>query len=131
MEEEAKEELRKLEAQYPNRYEYLKLELKSFIFLLQSQSHQTTTSIITSTALTQESTSKRKRKKGRTEYHSTGYLGESTEEDQSHQQLDEKKEMTSKRSCDRAEVVLERARTCLRKIKHLKASLLPCSPVDS
>ena len=38
IEEQAKEELEILETQYPNRFEYLKLELKSFIFQIQSQS---------------------------------------------------------------------------------------------
>lgn len=37
MEELAKEELELLEAQYPNQHEYLKNELKSFIFQLQSK----------------------------------------------------------------------------------------------
>ena len=38
IEEQAKEELEILETQHPNRFEYLKLELKSFIFHIQSQS---------------------------------------------------------------------------------------------
>lgn len=37
MEEQAREELELLEAQYPNQYEYLKHELKSFIFELESK----------------------------------------------------------------------------------------------
>jgi len=37
MEELAKEELELLEAQYPNQHEYLKHELKSFIFQLQTK----------------------------------------------------------------------------------------------
>ncbi len=40
MEEQAKEELEILETQHPNRFKYLKLELESFIFLLQSQTTQ-------------------------------------------------------------------------------------------
>ena len=36
--EQAKEELQILEAQQPNRFNYLKLELKSLISLLESQS---------------------------------------------------------------------------------------------
>ena len=40
MEEQAKEELQMLEAQYPNHFEFLKLELKSYIFLLQSEQQQ-------------------------------------------------------------------------------------------
>lgn len=39
MEEKAKEELEMLEAQYPNQHEYLKHELRSFIFQLQSKHH--------------------------------------------------------------------------------------------
>lgn len=38
IEEQAKDELEALQLLYPNRFEYLKLELKSFIHLLQSQS---------------------------------------------------------------------------------------------
>ena len=39
MEEHAKEELKLLEAQYPNQHEHLKNELRSFIFQLQTN-HQ-------------------------------------------------------------------------------------------
>lgn len=48
--EKAKEELQMLETQHPNRFDYLKLELKSFISLLQSQlfiDHLPTTSATT------------------------------------------------------------------------------------
>ena len=38
IEEQAKEELEIPETQHPNHFEYLKLELKSFIFQIQSQS---------------------------------------------------------------------------------------------
>ena len=38
IEEQAKEELEMLETQHPNRFEYLKLDLKSFIFQIQYQS---------------------------------------------------------------------------------------------
>lgn len=37
IEEQANAELQSLQLLYPNRFEYLKLELKSFIHLLQSQ----------------------------------------------------------------------------------------------
>ena len=39
MEEQAMEELKKLEAQYPNQFECLKNELRSFIIQLQSKHH--------------------------------------------------------------------------------------------
>ncbi|XP_062107708.1 uncharacterized protein LOC133818689 [Humulus lupulus] len=123
MEEEAEKELRMLEDQYPNRYEYLKLELNHFISLLHSR--QTTSQLInTTTATTQESTSRRKRKKSSTEYYRSRYWVELTAEDQTRQEFDEQKDRISKKG-DRVEVVLERAHACLRKIKHLKASLLP------
>ena len=79
-----------------------------------------------------ESTSKRKREKSSTEYHCSRYLGESIAEDQTQQQFRGEDEMIMmSKTSDRVEVVLERAQACLRKIKHLKASLLSCSPADS
>lgn len=77
-----------------------------------------------------ESTSRRKRKKSSTEYHSTRYVGHLTAEDQTQEQFCDQNEMMNKTK-DRVEVALERAQACLRKIKHLKASLLSCSPTDS
>lgn len=40
MEEQAKEELEILEDQYPNQYEFLKQELRTFILELQNSKHQ-------------------------------------------------------------------------------------------
>ncbi|KAA8530921.1 hypothetical protein F0562_005620 [Nyssa sinensis] len=63
--EQAKEELQILEIQHPNRFDYLKLELKSFILLLQSQNlGPNSISLPTSsTATTQASSTSKKRKK--------------------------------------------------------------------
>ncbi|CAK9136411.1 unnamed protein product [Ilex paraguariensis] len=65
--EQAKEELQMLEANHPHRFDYLKLELRSFIFLLESQNLQlpkNSTMMSCSAATTQASTSKKRKKSG-------------------------------------------------------------------
>ncbi|XP_057492049.1 uncharacterized protein LOC130777660 [Actinidia eriantha] len=106
--EQAKEELQILEGQHPNRFEYLKLELKSFISLHQSQNNNnmafSPNSIslpVSSTATTQASSSSKKRKKIVT--------------------CSELRKHKIPR-VDRVEVVLERAQACLRKIHQFKTS---------
>ncbi|KAK4602339.1 hypothetical protein RGQ29_011400 [Quercus rubra] len=139
IEEQAKEELEILETQHPNRFEYLKLELKSFIFHIQSQSqlplpeNYSPSSFPTSSiATTQESTSNRKRKVGdclcvlmedgnespkkKLQMGTTNIMGNM-------------KGITTNRKInnrERVDEVLERAQACLQKIQHLKASLLFC-----
>ncbi|KAK9291374.1 hypothetical protein L1049_019320 [Liquidambar formosana] len=111
--EQAKEELRILEDQHPNKFDYLKLELKSFIFLesqklLFHNNNSSNDDILStsSTATTRGSTS-RKRKKG------------SIEKESKHkfQRIDG---YLKKR--DRVDVVLERAQDCLQKIRDFKTN---------
>ncbi|KAL0015173.1 hypothetical protein SO802_002242 [Lithocarpus litseifolius] len=139
IEEQAKEELEILETQHPNRFEYLKLELKSFIFQIQSQSqlplpeNYSSSSFPTSSiATTQESTSNRKRKVGdclcvvmengnespkkKLQMGTTNIIG--------NMKGIVTNSKTEKR--ERVDDVLERAQACLQKIQHLKASLLFC-----
>uniref|UniRef100_A0A2N9IGU2 Uncharacterized protein n=1 Tax=Fagus sylvatica TaxID=28930 RepID=A0A2N9IGU2_FAGSY len=139
MEEQAKEELEILETQHPNRFKYLKLELESFIFLLQSQTTQlllpenstsTSTFPTSSTATTQESTSNKKRKvsdcvcvlmeDGKEASKQKFQMGTDI---MGYMKGDIRK--TKKR--DRVDELLDRAQACLQKIQHLKASLLFCS----
>ncbi|EXB86767.1 hypothetical protein L484_007791 [Morus notabilis] len=138
VEERAKEELRNIEAQYPNSHEYLKLELKSFIFLLQSHHHHDHLNILLNSdhtqffptsspaVATQESTSNRKRKKV-SENHCIDNDSDKQELNQINQSPEDIVVKETKKRRDRVELVLERARACLRKIRHLKSSLLPCS----
>ncbi|KAL8038171.1 hypothetical protein ABFX02_11G086900 [Erythranthe guttata] len=103
--EEAKEELEKLEFQYPNKFHSLKTELKSFISDLESQYHNfvfikapCTSSISLFAPDTQESSSRKKRKK-----------------------VDRDGSIIKRRRCN-TEDVLERAQQCLNKIHHFKTS---------
>ncbi|KAF7831194.1 uncharacterized protein G2W53_013527 [Senna tora] len=116
MEEKAKQELEMLESQYPNHFDYLKLELKSFIFQLQCQQQhlpETSTSH-SSIAITQESTSLNQRKKRKSTHIDEG--------SDSSEYSGKKKKKKSRRS--RVDEVLERAQACLEKIRHFKKSFL-------
>ncbi|KAK9691617.1 hypothetical protein RND81_09G208200 [Saponaria officinalis] len=100
--EKAKEELQLLETLHPHKFNYMKLELQSFISLLHS--HQLLDSLpCTSSATTQASTSmKRKRVSWRKR---------------------EMEDQTKKRKQrDRVDVVLDKAHACLRKIQDFKNS---------
>ncbi|KAH7850449.1 hypothetical protein Vadar_033173 [Vaccinium darrowii] len=128
--EQAKEELQILEAQHPNRFEYLKLELKSFITLLQSQNpfllsnqYNSSSSVVSSssTATTQASSTSKKRKKGSSEMLRPESGGK----------IDQNKRRIQRANCDdslngrrrdRVEVVIERAQACLHKIQQFKTS---------
>ncbi|XAR58098.1 hypothetical protein NMG60_11026482 [Bertholletia excelsa] len=115
--ERAKEELEMLEAQHPKRFGYLKVELKSFISLLQSQYNllplsDTNNMATSSTVGTQASSTTKKRgrgirekrekeKKSKTEVVSLGNLNQRR---------------------DRVEVVMEKAQACLVKIQLFKTS---------
>ncbi|KAK9221019.1 hypothetical protein WN944_009443 [Citrus x changshan-huyou] len=108
---QAKEELQMLETQYPNRFGHLKMELKSFILLLESQQYSNNIPSC-STATTQASTNK-KRKKG-------GSL--------THEVIIEEISKCQKvegnfKGRNRIDLVLEKAQSCLRKIQELKSSL--------
>ncbi|KAI9100233.1 hypothetical protein K1719_024451 [Acacia pycnantha] len=118
MEQQAKQELEMLESLYPDRFQYLKLDLKSFI----SHDHLSAPSSFHSSKIdTQESTSldqrKRKRKKKRT-------ANEDSECSDQHEEC--YWSVKKKKKKDRVDLVLERAEACLRKIRQFKASLL-CS----
>ncbi|XP_021891974.1 uncharacterized protein LOC110810194 [Carica papaya] len=99
--QQAKEELQILEAHYPNRFDYLKLELNSFIF----QYHYCHSPISTPStpATTQGSSTNKKRKIN-------------VEEDDGDGRL-----MVKQRK-DRVDLVLERAELCLRKIRQVKST---------
>lgn len=127
--EQAKEELQILEAQHPNRFEYLKLELKSFICLLQSQnptmllSNQYDNMVVcsSSTATTQASSTSKKRKKGASERKRTEPGGKIEQSKQLIQRANSDESLYSRRR-DRVEVALERAQACLQKIQQFKTS---------
>ncbi|TKY47314.1 hypothetical protein E2542_SST29374 [Spatholobus suberectus] len=141
MEEQAKEELELLEAQYPNQHEYLKHELRSFIFQLQSK-HQDSELLPEknhcSTHLafydhTQESTSLEDQKK-RSNYGLELALADRVVMEgkvDGSSELETPKSVVMKhfssrknKRKDRVDLVLERAQVCLKKIKHLKTFLL-------
>ncbi|XP_038878738.1 uncharacterized protein LOC120070912 [Benincasa hispida] len=122
IEEQANAELESLQLLYPNRFEYLKLELKSFIHLLQSQSEEPFPqphTVLTSKCSpspsslapdSQESSSCRKRKKME-----EGRNGLQREVGESESKIERRK--------DRVDVVLERAAVCLCKIRRFKTAL--------
>ncbi|KAJ0021141.1 hypothetical protein Pint_31110 [Pistacia integerrima] len=121
--EQAKEELQILETLHPNRFDYLKLELKSFIFFLESQhnnndNNNENNNLIyypsSSTATTQASTNNRKRKKAGI---GMGSCRNEEMKNKFQRVLGEFKRR------DRIDLVLEKAQSCLRKIKELKSSL--------
>ncbi|EEF36481.1 conserved hypothetical protein [Ricinus communis] len=126
---QAEEDLRILETHHPNRFEYLKLELKSFISFLESQqlllpyycdnsiflpsssSHQLVS--------TQASTCEKNQKgtNGSFEIQEMEEVREGTK----HEFQEHKVEV--KMNKDRVDLALEKAQTCLHKIRELKTSL--------
>ncbi|KAJ4724254.1 hypothetical protein OWV82_003262 [Melia azedarach] len=113
--EQAKEELEMLETQHPHRFGYLKMELKSFIFLLESQYNNNNNNnnpislpTYSTAAATQASTS-RKRKKGGSESEICKMV--------------RRNGAFKHKRRDRIDLVLEKAQSCLRKIQQLKSSL--------
>ncbi|KAL0558659.1 hypothetical protein IC582_003237 [Cucumis melo] len=126
IEEQANVELQSLQLLYPNRFEYLKLELKSFIHLLQSQSEHPfpqPNTILTSNRSpspfsfgpdTQESSSCRKRRKVEE--------GRNSRRNGLQREVAESESKIGRRK-DRVEVVLERAAVCLCKIRRFKMAL--------
>ncbi|KAJ8549811.1 hypothetical protein K7X08_033518 [Anisodus acutangulus] len=108
--EQAKQELEILETQYPNKFEYLKLELRSFISLLES--HYSDPVPSSSYVATQESSSNRKRKNG-------SFVSQE-EPKKKLQKVVQDTVGCTKRS--RIDVVMERAQACLRKIQRFKTS---------
>ncbi|XP_014518243.1 uncharacterized protein LOC106775609 [Vigna radiata var. radiata] len=139
MEELAKEELELLEAQYPNQHEYLKNELKSFIFQLQSKNLDSELLLENNLCNnhlvfldTEESTSL----EGQRKSSDCGFEPASADrvvmegETTGSSELETPKSdvikhfSSRKKRKDRVDLVLERAQVCLKKIKHLKTSLL-------
>ncbi|KAF5960822.1 hypothetical protein HYC85_002031 [Camellia sinensis] len=135
--EQAEEELEILEAQHPNRFEYLKIELKSLIFLLHSQNitisnnnnfnksynflSSSSNSILlpaSSTATTQASSNNKKRKKGAIEMQRTEQPASPKHKIQ---RADWEESLCSNRR-DGVEVAIERAQACLLKIQQFKTS---------
>ncbi|KAG4974981.1 hypothetical protein AAZX31_11G211100 [Glycine max] len=144
MEEHAKEELKLLEAQYPNQHEHLKNELRSFIFQLQTNhqdSEQLPENNNFSTHLaffdTEESTSLGEQRK-RSDYDLELALADRLviEKIGGSSELETPKSVVVKhfssrknnKRKDRVDLVLERAQVCLKKIKHLKTFLLSPPP---
>ncbi|XP_054793008.1 uncharacterized protein LOC129298604 [Prosopis cineraria] len=121
MEQQAREELGMLESLYPDRFQYLKLELQSFISQPHHHHHHHHhLSFHSSMADTQESSSlnQRKRKK----------MSPSADEDSDHcyrtENCSGRFVKKKKKNKDKVDLLLERAEACLRKIRQFKASLL-------
>ncbi|XP_027337518.1 uncharacterized protein LOC113851248 [Abrus precatorius] len=124
MVERAMEELKMLETKYPNQHEFLKQQLRSFILqhqesqMLQENNHCTT---FLAFCDTEESTNYGLNLALADRVVMKGKIDESSE-------LESPKGvvMSSRKSKrrDRVDLVLERAQTCLKKIRHLKTSLL-------
>ncbi|XP_031401340.1 uncharacterized protein LOC116211210 isoform X2 [Punica granatum] len=126
MMEQAREELQKLESQHPKRFATLKMELKSFISLLESNSSgrlcYTDGSVSSlppcSTATTQASTCRKRKVVGfREPNNKAAEMEMEMEEEDADTTF-----MNKKKRRDSVETVLERARLCLRKIRELKTS---------
>ncbi|KAI4307737.1 hypothetical protein L6164_030891 [Bauhinia variegata] len=143
MEEQAKEELEMIEAQYPNHFQSLKLELKSFIFLLQTQKQETQlipenncSTSPSSMVDTQESTSleqAQQRRKSNCSFEAAlkdrvvmeGKIDEDSQlASPKSDKVVKKYSGRMRKRKDRVDVVLEMAQGCLKKIKLLKATLL-------
>ncbi|KAL3527366.1 hypothetical protein ACH5RR_012022 [Cinchona calisaya] len=133
--EQAKEELQILEAQHPNRFNYLKLELKSFISHFESQilllssdndnnmnivSCANPTSVsISSSVTTQESSVGKKRKKSDLE---SMQVMEGKNIEASKQKFQRVVGDGCSKRRDRIDVVFERAQACLEKIQQFKTN---------
>ncbi|KAL3838779.1 hypothetical protein ACJIZ3_023370 [Penstemon smallii] len=107
--EQAKEELEILEFQHPNRFQYLKMELKTFISDFESQNYITPNSNCQS-ALTQESSSSRKKRKKSGSVNVVEGGGDIIGDG------------CIKRRC-KTDTILDRAQKCLHKIQQFKTSL--------
>ncbi|KAK1361880.1 hypothetical protein POM88_046354 [Heracleum sosnowskyi] len=129
--EQAKQELEKLETQYPNCFQSLKLDLKTFISQLEEEqeeklSSQQRYSFPTTTASTHVSSTRKKRKKGNSDVKGT------RDDDQAQSKLEISKMLHMKRFCCengygkrrdmRTDAAIERARVCLQKVQQLKTS---------
>ncbi|KAK7301987.1 hypothetical protein RJT34_12864 [Clitoria ternatea] len=140
MEEQAKEELEMLEAQYPNQHEFLKQELRSFISQLQSnrqdshlhpENNHCTTFLALFDTEAESTNFKRMKKSG---YGLELALADTVvmEGKSDENSLLESPKAVVVKHCssrknkrkDRVDLVLKRAQTCLEKIRHFKASLL-------
>ncbi|KAG9441952.1 hypothetical protein H6P81_017806 [Aristolochia fimbriata] len=121
--EQAREELKTLEAQYPDRFDYLKLELRTFIShpgnlspLLGStrkeddeEDEEKTVSGLSTSVCTQESSNRKRR--------STVNRGTAPNPKKP-------KNGPSTRYKDAVDIAIEKAEACLRKIREIKQSFL-------
>ncbi|KAL0927220.1 hypothetical protein M5K25_001382 [Dendrobium thyrsiflorum] len=114
MTERAKEELKSLEARHPSRFDYLKLELQSLIsdYDLNPSFPNLISSSSSSSARTQVSSNRKRRG------------GDLCDEDLGFG-LEKKKKKMKWSPEDRAEVAIERAKACLRRLQLVKESFLP------
>ncbi|KAL5983052.1 hypothetical protein ACLOJK_017132 [Asimina triloba] len=116
--EQAREELQMLESQHPNRFDYLKLELKALVshsscFSASSPSLPSHPDVSLSTSARTEVSSNRKKRKGR-DFRQSGAKFQ--------------KSRLNAGGCgdgskDRADIAIERAEECLRKIREMKEVL--------
>ncbi|XP_068640734.1 uncharacterized protein [Aristolochia californica] len=122
--EQAREELEILEVQYPDRFDYLKLELKAFIsqpgnpsqfspFLVptgEEEEEEETVSRVSTFASTQESSNRKRRR--------TVVRGSVA--------VNSKKSKNGPSVCykDTVDIAIEKAEACLRKIREIKQSFL-------
>ncbi|XP_052116068.1 uncharacterized protein LOC107475233 isoform X2 [Arachis duranensis] len=123
MEEEALEELKQLEAQYPNQFEHLKNELRVFLLKAESTTLEQMKKIKSyglGLALADKVTIMEEK------------IDEGCELVESprtvivkhHHHSSRNNHSNNKRKLDRVDLVLERAQACLKKLRHLKTSLL-------
>ncbi|XP_010553880.1 PREDICTED: uncharacterized protein LOC104823832 [Tarenaya hassleriana] len=117
--ERAEEELEILQTQHPNRFQYLKSELESFIFLLRE--NHAPPPISGDVVLTQASSNckKKKSKKKRKRMDKSGDQVSSL----GSKKKDKRAQRTMAESKDRVDMVLEKAQLCLEKIRDVKSSL--------
>ncbi|CAI9753278.1 unnamed protein product [Fraxinus pennsylvanica] len=117
--ERAKEELEILETNHPNGFHYLKSELKIFISSFDSHNFpplcNTSTAPMptTSSALTQESSTSKKRKANRL----------TSNEDADEAAMPKIQKVGSNGYTKKIDAVLERAQQCIHKIRRFKATL--------
>ncbi|KAL6345855.1 hypothetical protein AAG906_017614 [Vitis piasezkii] len=119
--QQAKEELEMLEAQHPNRFHSLKLDLKSFIFL-QSQNLFLNSNCNSNTSSSSPSSSQCPHHKMPSATSSFA----TTQEEERRFDDEESNQKFQRVDGDRVDVVLKRAEVCLQKIQDLKTNFF-CS----
>ncbi|GAA0146926.1 hypothetical protein LIER_06754 [Lithospermum erythrorhizon] len=123
--QQANEELEILEAQYPNRFEYLKIELKSFISLIESQNKNDYNmgfyvNPTSSSTTTQASTTEKRRKNGCHDLQKVRRVDSNIEAKvEKYEKVECEGQVTKKKRID---AVMEKAQACLNKIQLFKTS---------